>query len=170
MEEGDGDAVYQSGMGAPQVCGQIRTILVIIGGADMGERTIEGAVMMAAHQTIGIEHGAHHPIQSARGQAAQGTVARAEERRDCCAGGEMRISVGIMSGNGEQRAQGLRLGRLGRIAPAFCGIGVQQGEQPDLYASPRALEELGWAPRIPLEQSIRDALDYWRDRAHMEVD
>jgi GDP-4-dehydro-6-deoxy-D-mannose reductase len=47
---------------------------------------------------------------------------------------------------------------------------VREGEQPDLYASPRALEELGWAPRIPLEQSIRDALDYWRDRAHMEVD
>ena len=40
----------------------------------------------------------------------------------------------------------------------------------DLYASPRALEELGWAPRIPLEQSIADTLDYWRDRAHMEVD
>jgi len=40
----------------------------------------------------------------------------------------------------------------------------------DPYASPRALEELGWAPRIPLEQSIADALDYWRDRAHMEVD
>ncbi len=47
---------------------------------------------------------------------------------------------------------------------------VREGEQPDLYASPRALEELGWAPRIPLEQSIGDALDYWRDRAHMEVD
>lgn len=47
---------------------------------------------------------------------------------------------------------------------------VREGEQPDLYASPRALQELGWAPRIPLEQSIRDTLDYWRDRAHMEVD
>ena len=47
---------------------------------------------------------------------------------------------------------------------------VREGEQPDLYASPCALEDLGWAPRIPLEQSIRDALDYWRDRAHMEVD
>ena len=47
---------------------------------------------------------------------------------------------------------------------------VREGEQPDLYASPRALEDLGWAPRIPLEQSIADALDYWRDRAHMEVD
>ena len=47
---------------------------------------------------------------------------------------------------------------------------IREGEQPDLYASPRALEELGWAPRIPLEQSIADTLDYWRDRAHMEVD
>ena len=47
---------------------------------------------------------------------------------------------------------------------------VREGEQPDLYASPRALQDLGWAPRIPLEQSIRDTLDYWRERAHMEVD
>lgn len=47
---------------------------------------------------------------------------------------------------------------------------VREGEQPDLYASPRALEELGWAPRIPLERSIADTLDYWRERAHMEVD
>jgi len=46
----------------------------------------------------------------------------------------------------------------------------REGEQLDLYASPRALKDLGWAPRIPLEQSIRDTLDYWRDRAHMEVD
>jgi GDP-4-dehydro-6-deoxy-D-mannose reductase len=47
---------------------------------------------------------------------------------------------------------------------------VREGEQPDLYASPVALQDMGWAPRIPLEQSIRDTLDYWRDRAHMEVD
>jgi len=46
---------------------------------------------------------------------------------------------------------------------------VREGEQPDLYAEPRALKELGWAPRIPLEQSIGDTLDYWRDRAHMEI-
>jgi GDP-4-dehydro-6-deoxy-D-mannose reductase len=47
---------------------------------------------------------------------------------------------------------------------------VREGAQPDLYALPRALQELGWTPRIPLEQSIADTLDYWRERAHMEVD
>ena len=47
---------------------------------------------------------------------------------------------------------------------------IREGEQPDLYADPRALKELGWAPRIPLERSIEDTLDYWRERAHMEVD
>lgn len=47
---------------------------------------------------------------------------------------------------------------------------IREGEQPDLYADPRALKELGWAPRIPLERSIGDTLDYWRERAHMEVD
>ena len=46
---------------------------------------------------------------------------------------------------------------------------AREGEQPDLYAEPQALKELGWAPRIPLERSISDTLDYWRDRAHMEV-
>jgi GDP-4-dehydro-6-deoxy-D-mannose reductase len=46
---------------------------------------------------------------------------------------------------------------------------MREGEQTDLYAEPRALKDLGWAPRIPVEQSISDTLDYWRDRAHMEV-
>ncbi len=45
----------------------------------------------------------------------------------------------------------------------------REGEQPDLYADPRALEELGWAPRIPLETSISDTLDYWRECAKMET-
>lgn len=46
---------------------------------------------------------------------------------------------------------------------------IREGEQPDLYAEPRALKDLGWEPRIPLETSILDTLDYWRERAHMEV-
>lgn len=46
---------------------------------------------------------------------------------------------------------------------------AREGEQLDLYADPRALKELGWTHRIPLEQSIADTLDYWRERAHMEV-
>lgn len=46
---------------------------------------------------------------------------------------------------------------------------IREGEQPDLYAEPRALKDLGWEPRIPLETSILDTLDYWRARAHMEV-
>ena len=47
---------------------------------------------------------------------------------------------------------------------------IREGEQANLYANPRALKELGWAPRIPLERSIGDTLDYWRERAHLEVD
>jgi GDP-4-dehydro-6-deoxy-D-mannose reductase len=46
---------------------------------------------------------------------------------------------------------------------------IREGEQPDLYAEPRALKDLGWEPRIPVETSIADTLDYWRQRAHMEV-
>lgn len=47
---------------------------------------------------------------------------------------------------------------------------VREGEQPDLYADPRALKQLGWEPRFPLERSIEDTLAYWRERAHVEVD
>lgn len=46
---------------------------------------------------------------------------------------------------------------------------AREGEQPDLFADATALKELGWEPRISLEQSISDTLDYWRDRAHMEI-
>ncbi len=46
---------------------------------------------------------------------------------------------------------------------------IREGEQMDLYPDPRALKELGWAPRISLEQSIQDTLDYWRRRASGEA-
>ena len=51
-------------------------------------------------------------------------------------------------------------------APSSCTC--RSAEDP--YASLRAPEHLRYAPCIPLEQSIRGALDYRRDRAHMEVD
>ena len=36
-------------------------------------------------------------------------------------------------------------------------------EQPDLYGSPRLLtEHVGWEPRIDLEETVRDTLDWWR--------
>ena len=79
-----------------------------------------------------------------------------------------------IAGRGASRA----VGDLVQVAVSLARIPVEvrsdparvrEGEQPDLYAEPRALKELGWAPRIPLEQSIADTLDYWRDRAHMEV-
>ena len=47
---------------------------------------------------------------------------------------------------------------------------VRDGEQSDLYGDPRALKRLGWSPAISLDASILDTLDYWRARAHMEVD
>jgi GDP-4-dehydro-6-deoxy-D-mannose reductase len=46
---------------------------------------------------------------------------------------------------------------------------IREGEQTDLYAEPGALKDLGWAPRIPIKESIADTLEYWRARAHMEV-
>ena len=76
------------------------------------------------------------------------------------------------------RGQSKSIRELVDIAVAEARVPVQvesdpsrmrEGEQSDLYAEPRALKELGWEPRIPLEQSISDTLDYWRERAHMEV-
>lgn len=46
----------------------------------------------------------------------------------------------------------------------------REGEQPDLYADPSSLNVLGWEARIPPEQSVLDTLNYWRARAHVEVD
>lgn len=46
----------------------------------------------------------------------------------------------------------------------------REGEQPDLYASPHALQDLGWAPSISLERSISDTLDFWRQRALTQAD
>lgn len=45
------------------------------------------------------------------------------------------------------------------------------GEQPDLYGDPRRLrDELGWTPRISLERTLADTLDYWRERVTDEED
>ena len=45
----------------------------------------------------------------------------------------------------------------------------RSGEQPDLYGSPRRLRDLGWTPEIPLETTLADTLQWWRERvAHKE--
>jgi GDP-4-dehydro-6-deoxy-D-mannose reductase len=39
------------------------------------------------------------------------------------------------------------------------------GEQPDLYGSPARLRaDTGWSPEIPLDVTLADTLDWWRDR------
>ncbi len=77
---------------------------------------------------------------------------------------------------GQGRSESIR--ELVDIAVSLAHIPVEvvsdpsrrrEGEQPDLYAEPRALKDLDWAPRIPIEQSISDTLDYWRARARTEV-
>lgn len=44
------------------------------------------------------------------------------------------------------------------------------GEQPDLYGSPRRVEELGWRPGIPLATTLADTLQHWRERVSHEED
>lgn len=45
----------------------------------------------------------------------------------------------------------------------------REGEQPDLYGSPRRLrEDVGWTPEIPLTTTLTDTLDWWRDRVAEE--
>jgi GDP-4-dehydro-6-deoxy-D-mannose reductase len=47
----------------------------------------------------------------------------------------------------------------------------RSGEQPDLYGSPERLrDELGWAPEIPLETTLADTLQWWRERVAHEED
>ena len=41
----------------------------------------------------------------------------------------------------------------------------REGEQPDLYGSPERLRaDTGWSPEIPLETTLADTLDHWRER------
>ena len=45
------------------------------------------------------------------------------------------------------------------------------GEQPDLFGDPdRLREDTGWIPEIPLETTLRDTLDWWRERVTHEED
>jgi GDP-4-dehydro-6-deoxy-D-mannose reductase len=37
-------------------------------------------------------------------------------------------------------------------------------DTPVIVGDPgRLMNELGWAPRVPMEQTLRDLLDYWRE-------
>lgn len=46
----------------------------------------------------------------------------------------------------------------------------RSGEQSDLYGSPeRVRVDTGWAPAIPLEQTLADTLAWWRERPDTET-
>jgi GDP-4-dehydro-6-deoxy-D-mannose reductase len=45
----------------------------------------------------------------------------------------------------------------------------REGEQPDLYGSPERLHrDTGWSPGIPIDTTLADTLDWWRDRVDEE--
>jgi GDP-4-dehydro-6-deoxy-D-mannose reductase len=45
----------------------------------------------------------------------------------------------------------------------------REGEQPDLYGSPARLRaDTGWEPEIPLQTTLADTLDWWRERVAEE--
>jgi len=45
----------------------------------------------------------------------------------------------------------------------------REGEQPDLYGSPERLRaETGWEPEIPIETTLADTLEWWRERVAEE--
>src|SRR5262249_7004563 len=57
-----------------------------------------------------------------------------------------------------------RLARIPATVRSAAGL-RREGEQPDLYGSPARLrDETGWAPAIPLTDTLRDTLDWWRAR------
>ncbi len=59
------------------------------------------------------------------------------------------------------------LAPLARIPVTFTSHeGLRrEGEQPDLYGSPGLLRDAtGWTPEIPLETTLSDTLDWWRER------
>ena len=59
------------------------------------------------------------------------------------------------------------LAPLARIPVTFTSdAGLRRpGEQPDLYGSPARLrDDTGWTPEIPIETTLADTLDWWRER------
>ncbi len=63
------------------------------------------------------------------------------------------------------------LAPLARIPVTFASdAGLRRaGEQPDLYGSPARLhDDTGWTPEIPIETTLADTLDWWRERAVAE--
>jgi GDP-4-dehydro-6-deoxy-D-mannose reductase len=63
------------------------------------------------------------------------------------------------------------LAPLARIPVAFRSDGGlrRTGEQPDLYGSPaRLAADTGWRPEIPMETTLADTLDWWRERVAQE--
>ncbi len=62
------------------------------------------------------------------------------------------------------------LDRLVALSPAPIAVEpdpqrMRPSDMPDLYGSYRLLyEQTGWEPQIPLDQSLEDALLYWRDQ------
>jgi GDP-4-dehydro-6-deoxy-D-mannose reductase len=63
------------------------------------------------------------------------------------------------------------LAPLARIPVTFASDeGLRRaGEQPDLYGSPARLhDDTGWTPEIPIETTLADTLDWWRERVVAE--
>ena len=63
------------------------------------------------------------------------------------------------------------LAPLARIPVTFASdAGLRRaGEQPDLYGSPARLrDDTGWMPEIPIETTLADTLDWWRERVVAE--
>jgi GDP-4-dehydro-6-deoxy-D-mannose reductase len=59
------------------------------------------------------------------------------------------------------------LARLSRIPVTFSSDPDLQrdGEQADLYGSPARLRaDTGWTPEIPIDTTLADTLDWWRER------
>jgi GDP-4-dehydro-6-deoxy-D-mannose reductase len=75
--------------------------------------------------------------------------------------------------------RGVRLGDLLQMLIEVSGLRVEvrvdasrlrPSDVPELVGDPGRLQaELGWEPRIPLERSLRDLLDYWRERVAQEA-
>jgi GDP-4-dehydro-6-deoxy-D-mannose reductase len=63
------------------------------------------------------------------------------------------------------------LAALARVRVTFrSDAGLRrEGEQPDLYGSPDRLRaDTGWIPEIPMQTTLADTLDWWRERVAQE--
>ena len=120
---------------------------------------------VAEAEAAGGGGGAHRePRRRTRLHGRAGHRSRVRGRAGCCRRGPTTSAAAAR--RRFERSSSTRVARLGvEISHEVDPARVRAHDVPEVRGSAAALAEAsGWSPAIPLEQTVADALDYWRAR------